>query len=336
MKKTIPLLTAVSITIIGTSLFVVNSIERESNLHDMPPISIADHNSEFDAEWYRDAELDHPFDEVVRDRWVAGYDFQQDFNTEPRQALAHHIQAERLLGTYDPTAHERKYHDWILSQYGTHNSLEDTQNALVEIVGEDLHRIHSLYEIVNRNANLGDIAFWAFEEDPDYWIKVLAVGTCSVKDYCDTYKVQESIDNNRELTADEIADVERQIKEDEENYLDNGPEVHSQFVLPYVHTVTKEHMDNEVNVRVNVSSCHGDDSCSFSGDGDGVGFYQASAHSGQRHASGRASLSYNAWSTSDTLGVRLVSRYLCQGPVYHSILHIMENRLWVYNGLPTR
>lgn len=90
--------------------------------------------------------------------------------------------------------------------------MEDTQDPLIEIVGEDLHRIHDLYNVINTNANLGDIDFWVFEDDPDYWILVLAVGTCSVINGCDPSKIQESVYNNHELTVDEIADVWRQIK----------------------------------------------------------------------------------------------------------------------------
>lgn len=77
--------------VIGVILVVVDNIEPKSGLQEAPSLSILNHNSEFDSMWYRNAELNQPFDEVVRDRWVAEYDFQQDFDINPHQALAHHV-----------------------------------------------------------------------------------------------------------------------------------------------------------------------------------------------------------------------------------------------------
>ena len=181
-------------------------------------------------EWYRNAdpaELGHRHNQIVRDAWVAQYEFEQEFHpqdgfvVEYLSALV--IQREMLLGTYDHTDEKlTRYHDWLLDTFDVPDTLEGVDQAMLDLVGGDpasLHRIGHVHHHNHRATMIAEPPFDLWESDPDWWLLQNQLSACRYNEPPDCDEFVWAYENNRPLTAEELAlidEAEMQWRADEE------------------------------------------------------------------------------------------------------------------------
>ncbi len=185
-------------------------------------------------EWYRNAdpaELGHRHNQIVRDTWVAQYEFEQEFHpqdgfvVEYLSALV--IQREMLLGTYDHTDEKlTRYHDWLLDTFDVPDTPEGVDRAMLDLVGGDpdhLHRIERVHYHNHRATMIAEPPFDLWESDPEWWGLQNQLSACRYNEPPNCEEFVWAYENNRPLTAEELAlmqpgfdEAERQWRADKE------------------------------------------------------------------------------------------------------------------------
>ena len=131
-------------------------------------------------EWYRNAnpgELGSYHNEIVRDAWVAQYEFEQEFRPEEGLIVdylsALSIQKEMLQGTYNYTDEKFiRYHNWLLETFNVPSTLKDVEQDMLDLVGGDkanMHRIDQVHAHNHRIIMVAEPPFDLWESDPDWW-----------------------------------------------------------------------------------------------------------------------------------------------------------------------
>ena len=204
---------------------VMNSDDKPAmSAHDGDP-KIYDHPYG-DLDEFRNATLS-PYNDAIRNSFFIEHDFENDFHPGGDiivgQVVALMIQKEKHAGTYDPTEAERRYHEFIMDfgdDYSIKPVVPDTaagvDRALVDILGDahHIHRAESLYESFNNNANIGHVHNDLFFADVDYWGLKFTMSACEYETpEVDCAAFPDIAAANRDLTDEEIEEVERMIDE---------------------------------------------------------------------------------------------------------------------------
>ncbi len=181
-----------------------------------------------DLDEFRTATLT-PYNDAVRDAFFIERDFEADFHPNGEaiagQVVALMVHKQKHDGTYDPTEAERRYHEFVTvyeNNYINRPAIPDTaaeiDSALIEILGhaDHLHRAEALYESFNHMANIGNVPSELFFSDEDFWGLQFVVSACKLDTpNVDCASFPEIIAANRDLTDEEIEQVEREIAKDE-------------------------------------------------------------------------------------------------------------------------
>ena len=166
-------------------------------------------------------------------RHVGGpqYEFEQEFHpqdgfvVEYLSALV--IQREMLLGTYDHTDEKlTRYHDWLLDTFDVPDTPEGVDRAMLDLVGGDpdhLYRIERVHYHNHRATMIAEPPFDLWESDPEWWGLQNQLSACRYNEPPNCEEFVWVYENNRPLTAEELAlmqpgfdEAERQWRADKE------------------------------------------------------------------------------------------------------------------------
>ena len=166
-------------------------------------------------EWYRNAdpdELGSHHNEIVRDTWVAQYEFEQEFHPEEGLVVdylsALSIQQEMLQDTYNYTDEKfTRYHDWLLETFDVPPTLEGVEQAMLDLIGGDkdnMHRIDHVHSHNHRAIMIAEPPFDLWESDPDWWWLQNQLSACQHEKALDCDAFIFAHENSRPLTEGEL------------------------------------------------------------------------------------------------------------------------------------
>lgn len=194
--------------------FSDNDTEHEK-VRPIPPVGTEEHLEWI--EWYRTANLDE-MSALTRDAAIIFHDFEVDFHPDGRgdiggEVAALLVQKARLGNTYNPTTNELLLHDWLLKQYDVPKTIPEIDAIILEIVGMDnIHRAEEVYDTLNDSANTGYVPTDLYLSDKDYWHWEQHIAMCDLFwDDCDAEQLRADLANNRELTEEEIEQIEKEM-----------------------------------------------------------------------------------------------------------------------------
>ena len=181
-----------------------------------------------DLDEFRNATLT-PYNDAIRNAFFVEHDFENDFHPDDEvivgQVVALMVHREKHAGTYDPTEAERRYHEFIMdfkNDYINRPTVPDTaadvDQALIDILGHvhHIHRAESLYESFNNMANIGHVHDDLFFADEDFWGLKFIMSVCEYDTPdVDCSAFPDILAANRDLTDEEIEEVEKMIDETE-------------------------------------------------------------------------------------------------------------------------
>ena len=124
---------------------------------------------------------------------------------------------DRLSGEYDPTANEKLVHDWHITEHDPPSDPAEIYAALLGIIGtaDNMHYAEALYDATNVGANFGYVPYDLHMQDRMYWHDEAFYASCEhFWDDCDADDLRASAAMNRELTAEEIADLHEHMDRD--------------------------------------------------------------------------------------------------------------------------
>lgn len=217
-----------------------------------------------DLDEFRTAELS-PYNDAIRDAFFLEYDFEADFHPDTEKVVGHvvalMVHKEKHDGTYNPTEAERRYHEFIMRHEDDNinkpdipNTADEVDAALIAILGHENHmyRAHELYESFNNKANIGNVHTDLFFSDTDFWGVLWTIAMCEHEtpdEGCD--ELAASIALNRELTPEEIEEIEKRIPADPDFSL--APKAYAAYSVSKPVTTY---------IRVTASNCAGYEPCS--------------------------------------------------------------------------
>ena len=205
----------IDITNDSESLEIVTVSDDEqagTTFRTIPPVGTEAHDEWI--EWYRTAEYEDR-NALTRDIAVLQHDFEVRFNTDhdgpdvTGVAVALLVQMDRLSGDYDPTANERRVHDWHITEHDPPSDPAEIYAALLGIIGtaDNMHYAEALYDATNVGANFGYVPYGLHMQDVEYWHYEALFASCEhFWDDCDADNMRASVAADRDLTDEEIED----------------------------------------------------------------------------------------------------------------------------------
>lgn len=204
-----------------------------------PPVNTAAHDEWI--EWYRTAEFDG-LDHHTRDIILILHDFEADFHPDLEhdaswEVVALLAQKEMMQGIYPTSNNEQLLYSWLMGEYSPPSDINTIDRILLNIVGsaDHMHRAHEVYEAAMFGASIGYVPDDLRDLDNSYWGREMFIATCDlIWDDCNPEEMRESIAANRELTPEEIAQLEADL---ENNPFSNTPDpiLHESYMLPQAH-----------------------------------------------------------------------------------------------------
>lgn len=247
-----------------------NDTEHEK-VRPIPPVGTEEHLEWI--EWYRTANLDE-MSALSRDTVLVLHDFEVDFHP----GLDHDASAEvaallaqkaRLGDNYNPTTNELLVHDWLIAEYNPPKTIPEIDAAVLEIVGEDnIYRAEEVYDTFTDAANRGHVPTDLRLSDMDYWHWEQHIAMCDLFwDDCDAEQLRADLANNRELTEEEIEQIEKEMAANS----DTAPSTVGHLPEAYAIITAPKYNYAYINVWADTCSHQNTLGCDFQDRDEGIG-----------------------------------------------------------------
>lgn len=112
----------------------------------------------------------------------------------------------KLQGDYNPPEQVRKYHEWIAKQYSTPNTIQEIDDKLVSIMGDQkfIKLSEKIAEQFDNLAKHGNVPNELIQQDVEYWVTVVNVSVCQYDKNCDLSTMQKILENESHRTKNII------------------------------------------------------------------------------------------------------------------------------------
>lgn len=100
----------------------------------------------------------------------------------------------KIKGQYVPSESVEKFHEWISIQYSTPNTIQEIDERLLEIVGEQkfMNLTKKVAKYFNNLADHGSVPTDLFNSDADYWVMVANTSMCEYNPQCNVEEFKNS------------------------------------------------------------------------------------------------------------------------------------------------
>ena len=186
-------LDAISIAIIPVTLLITSSVDAKTTEEKLPDDKLLDRHEDWKLK-FEDPKKYEKGDKAVRayvndnhpdNKWnkatkknqikIYNFDTRADQKDARLHALLFHVKYQKESGTYNPTAAEKRFHDWAAEQVG----------SLVMPTNVSSKMIQKIIKTYNENANYGHVPTKLFDSDVDFWLKVATYKICEIDNHCD-------------------------------------------------------------------------------------------------------------------------------------------------------
>lgn len=255
-----------------------------------PPVGTEAHDEWL--EWYRTAELGI-LESKARDHVLIAHDFEEKFHPDTDHDVSLEVvallaQKARLLDDYDAVETEKRLHDWAIENYDPPKTIKEIDAALLAIIQtkDNLHHAETVYAALTEASTLGHVPKSLWELDWEYWTWERHISACKLEwDDCDPVQMRADLALNRELTAEEIEEIEKYLEQgdylgtvDAVEYEQGNP-----FPTAYAADVIPKHNNVYLNVWANSCTLSSEFGCNYSDFDGGVGWNRVSESSTNYH-----------------------------------------------------
>ena len=183
-------LATISFAVITITLSITRSVDAKITEEKLPDDKLLDGHEDWKLK-FEDPKKYEKGDKAVRayvndnhpdNKWnkatkknqikIYNFDTRADQRDAGLHALLFHVKYQKESGTYNPTAAEKRFHDWAAEQVG---SLVMSTNVSSKI-------IQKIIKTYNENANYGHVPTKLFNSDVDFWLKVATDKICDLDD----------------------------------------------------------------------------------------------------------------------------------------------------------
>ena len=100
----------------------------------------------------------------------------------------------KIQGKYDPSESVEKFHEWISTQYSTPDTVQEIDERLLDIVGEQklMNLAKKVAKHFNNMAEHGSVPTDLFNSDADYWVMIANISICGYNSECDVEELKNS------------------------------------------------------------------------------------------------------------------------------------------------
>jgi len=102
------------------------------------------------------------------------------------------VEKNKIQGKYDPSEPVKKFHEWISTQYSTPNTVQEIDERLLKIVGEQkfVNLAKKVAKHFDNMAEHGSVPTKLMNLDADYWITVANRSMCGYNPDCNVGELE--------------------------------------------------------------------------------------------------------------------------------------------------